>query len=90
MKKALFILACLAGLGVPVFAAARQQAGAAGAPLEFSMYYVDNATLPFRNDWLTVRKVGEMFNVKINWEIIPIADYATKVSVALNSGNTPE
>ena len=32
-----------------------------------------------------------MFNVKINWEIIPIADYNTKVSLALNSGvNTPD
>jgi putative aldouronate transport system substrate-binding protein len=55
------------------------------------MYYSDNATLPFKQDWLTIRKAGEIFNVKINWEIIPIADYSTRVSLALNSGvNTPD
>ncbi|GHU07667.1 sugar ABC transporter substrate-binding protein [Spirochaetia bacterium] len=60
------------------------------APLQISVYYSDNATLPFRQDWLTVRKVEELYNVKINWEIIPIADYQTKVSVALNTGNGPD
>ncbi|MDR2093941.1 MAG: extracellular solute-binding protein [Treponema sp.] len=92
MKKGLPVLFCLICLGVSVFAAGTRQEGAAaaGAPLEFSMYYVDNATLPFREDWLTVRKLRDMFNVKINWEIIPIADYATKVSVALNTGNAPD
>ena len=62
-----------------------------GGALRISMYYSDNATLPFKQDWLTVRKAAEMFNVKIDWEIIPIADYGTKVSLALNSGvNTPD
>ncbi|MDR1904486.1 MAG: extracellular solute-binding protein [Treponema sp.] len=91
MKKSLFVLVTLICLGAPVFAAGSQQNAAGGSrPLEFSMYYSDNATLPFRNDWLTIRKIQEMYNVKVNWEIIPIADYSTKVSVALNSGNAPD
>jgi putative aldouronate transport system substrate-binding protein len=74
-----------------IFAGGRQTASNSSRPVELTMYYSDNATLPFRNDWLTVRKVEELFNARITWEIIPIADYNTKVSLALNSGvNAPD
>ncbi|XID95957.1 extracellular solute-binding protein [Paenibacillaceae bacterium WGS1546] len=56
-------------------------------PLKFSLYYSDNATLPFKEDWLTVQEVQKRFNVDMDFEIIPIADYQTKVSLALNTGN---
>lgn len=60
-------------------------------PIEISMYYSDNATLPFKEDWLTVQTIQEKYNVDAKWEIIPIADYATKVSLALNTGtNAPD
>ncbi|MDR3247868.1 MAG: extracellular solute-binding protein [Treponema sp.] len=91
MRKKILFVVCLFACAVSmIFAAGNRQSGASGGPLEFSMYYSDNATLPFHSDWLTVRKVQEMYNVKVNWEIIPIADYPTKVSVALNSGNAPD
>ena len=87
LKKFLFIC-CIAAI---TFSGCKAQGGSEGKPLVISMYYSDNATLPFKQDWLTVQKAQEMFNVKINWEIIPIADYNTKVSLALNSGvNTPD
>ncbi|MFC4600160.1 extracellular solute-binding protein [Cohnella hongkongensis] len=56
-------------------------------PIQFSVYYSDNATLPFKEDWLTVQEVQKRFNANIKFEIIPIADYQTKVSLALNTGN---
>lgn len=60
-------------------------------PIEFSMYYSDNATLPFKEDWLTVVEAQKRVNAKINFEVIPIADYQTKVSLALNTGtNAPD
>lgn len=60
-------------------------------PLKITMYYSDNATLPFKEDWLTVQTIQDKYNVDISWEIIPIADYSTKVSVALNTGtNAPD
>ncbi len=63
----------------------------ADKPLEFSVYYSDNATLPFKHDWLTVKEVEKRVGVKVDWEIIPIADYQTKVSLALNTGtNAPD
>jgi putative aldouronate transport system substrate-binding protein len=92
-KKWFFVLSCLVCTASLVFAAGARQGGSAAdaqKPLEISMYYSDNSTLPFRNDWLTVRKLEELYKVKINWEIIPMGDYATKVSLALNSGNTPD
>lgn len=55
--------------------------------LKFSLYYSDNATLPFKEDWLVVQEVEKRFNVDIDFEVIPIADYQTKVSLALNTGN---
>jgi len=60
-------------------------------PIKISLYYSDNATLPFRDDWLTVTEAEKMFNVDFDFEIIPIADYATKVSLALNTQtNAPD
>ena len=34
-----------------------------GEPLKISMYYSDNATLPFKEDWLTVKTIQEKNNV---------------------------
>ena len=59
--------------------------------MEFSVFYSDNATLPFKDTWLTVTEIQKRTGVKVNWEIIPIADYKTKVSLALNTGtNAPD
>jgi len=60
-------------------------------PIKIRLYYSDNATLPFQEDWLTVKEAEKMFNVDFEFEVIPIADYATKVSLALNTGtNVPD
>ncbi len=60
-------------------------------PVKIRIYYSDNATLPFKEDWLTVKEAEKMFNVDFDFEVIPIADYSTKVSLALNTGNnTPD
>lgn len=60
-------------------------------PISFTMYYSDNATLPFKKDWLTIQEVQKKVNAEIKFEVIPIADYATKVSLALNTGtNAPD
>lgn len=57
------------------------------AELKVSMYMPDNATLPYKADWLTFETVQKNTNVKLDVEAIPIADYSTKVSLALNTGN---
>lgn len=56
-------------------------------PLKISVYYADNATLPFTKDWLLVQELQKQFNVELTFEPIPIAEYATKVSLALNTQN---
>ena len=33
------------------------------SPIKISMYYSDNATLPFKEDWLTVETIKEKYNV---------------------------
>ncbi|MCL2834072.1 MAG: ABC transporter substrate-binding protein [Treponema sp.] len=94
MKKIIVLLAVLVSISSLAFASGSSQSGPSvvtSKPIEFSMFYPDNATLPFRTDWLTVQKAQELFNAKITWEIIPIADFNTKVSLALNTGvNTPD
>lgn len=57
------------------------------SPIKITMYYSDNATLPFKEDWLSVQEVQKLANVDLKIEAIPIADYDTKVSLALNTGN---
>ncbi len=60
-------------------------------PVKIRLYYSDNATLPYQEDWLTVMEAEKRFNVDFEFEVIPIADYTTKVSLALNTGtNVPD
>jgi len=60
-------------------------------PIKIRVYYSDNATLPFQDDWLVISEAEKRFNVDFDFEVIPIADYSTKVSLALNTGsNAPD
>ena len=60
-------------------------------PLNIRIYLSDNATLPYKEDWLTFTEVQKRCNVNLDVEAIPIADYSTKVSLALNTGeNVPD
>ncbi|GHV52761.1 sugar ABC transporter substrate-binding protein [Spirochaetia bacterium] len=90
MKRIVLVLFSLVCAASMLFAGGKQGSAGSDKPLAITMYYSDNATLPFHNDWLTVQEAQKRYNVKINWEIIPIADYSTKVSLALNSGNGPD
>ncbi len=60
-------------------------------PIEISFSFSDNATLPYREDWPILVEIQEQNNVIMDIEPIPIADYTTKVSLYLNSGqNAPD
>ena len=86
MKKLLSIVLAVAMLlSVVTISAIAEE------PIKITLYYSDNATLPFQEDWLTVKTIEETYNVDLQFEVIPIADYATKVSLALNTGiNVPD
>lgn len=87
MKKLLIVLLMVV-LMVPVFAGGTaEQSTESEGPVKVSIFYSDNSTLPFKEDWLTVKTIEERFNIDFDFEIIPIADYSTKVSLALNTYN---
>ncbi|HML45268.1 MAG TPA: extracellular solute-binding protein, partial [Clostridia bacterium] len=88
MKRLLTLtLVMVMTLGIMIVGAGAQ----AAEPVKISLYYSDNATLPFREDWLVISEIEKLFNVDLTFEPIPIADYATKVSLALNTGtNVPD
>lgn len=91
MKKLLALALTVAMVLTCVSFTAVAEATASGEPLKISLYYSDNATLPFQEDWLAVKTIEEKYNVDFTFEVIPIADYATKVSLSLNTGtNTPD
>ena len=92
MKKLfvlLTVLICVTGLTFAsgVFGSTTDSAD----PVRITILFPDNATLPFRNDWLTVRQAEQMFNARITWEPIPIADFTTRANLVLTTGiNTPD
>ena len=91
MKKLLALVLTVAMILSYTSFAATAETAAGTEPIKISLYYSDNATLPFQEDWLVVKAIEEKFNVDFTFEVIPIADYATKVSLALNTGtNTPD
>lgn len=91
MKKASIIVLVLLGTVAMLFAQAAKEQAVSEVPVEFSMYYSDNATLPFKDSWLTVQETAKIANATVHYEAIPIADYSTKVSLALNTQtNAPD
>ena len=94
MKKLLFSCLAMSLSLTSIFASGSKELQSSimsDGPIKVSMYYSDNATLPFQSDWLSINSAAENSNLDIEWEIIPIADYSTKVSLALNTGtNAPD
>lgn len=90
MKKTLLVaLLVLVSLSFSLFGAGVKET--TSGPIAFSVFYSDNATLPFKHDWLTVTEVQKRVNAEVEFEVIPIVDYQTKVSLALNTGtNAPD
>ena len=87
MKKILALcLALMMALSLCSFAAAAE------APIKISIYYSDNSTLPYRDDWRTISYLEEKYNVDLVFEPIPMTEYATKVTNVLNNqgDDTPD
>ena len=53
--------------------------------IHVSMYYADNPTLPWKDDWLAAQKTAEICGLELEVEAIPSAELGTKVSLALNT-----
>ncbi len=53
--------------------------------IKVSMYYADNPTLPWKDDWLAAQKTAEIVGIDLTVEAIPSAELGTKVSLALNT-----
>ena len=94
MKKLLFSCLAISLSLTSIFASGSKEVESSvksDGPIKVSMYYSDNATLPFKSDWFSINSAAKNSNLDIEWEIIPIADYSTKVSLALNTGtNAPD
>lgn len=85
MPALLFAALMLTGLSAATFAESND-------PIKIKLYYSDNATLPFRDDWRALTYIEEKFNVDLDVEAIPFADYSTKVTnVLITQGeDTPD
>ncbi|MDD4397722.1 MAG: ABC transporter substrate-binding protein, partial [Sphaerochaetaceae bacterium] len=68
MKKASIIVLVLLGTAAMLFAQAAKEQAVSEGPVEFSMYYSDNATLPFKDSWLTVQETAKIANATVHYE----------------------
>lgn len=60
-------------------------ANVSSGPIHVSMYYADNPTLPWKDDWLAAQATAEICGLELEVEAIPSAELGTKVSLALNT-----
>jgi len=87
------LVACGAAEEKPAETQAPAQAGEAAAPeaetpadpVKISLYYSDDATYPFREDWLALTETAKLANAEVSVEAIPAGEYGTPVSLALNT-----
>ena len=87
MKRTLaLLLSAMLMLSLCSFAAYAEE------PIKISIYYSDNSTLPYKDDWRVISYLEEKFNVDMVFEPIPMTDYGTKVTnVLTNQGDdTPD
>lgn len=59
-------------------------------PLEVSMLYVDNSGFTYKKDWKVFNDIKELTNVDLEVQVVPQADYVTKVKLLLGSGSAPD
>lgn len=59
-------------------------------PLTFSLLYRDNPDYPFNKDWLLLSEITKRTNVTLDIQVVPQADWDTKVDLMYNSGDTPD
>jgi putative aldouronate transport system substrate-binding protein len=88
MKKSMsLLLAGMMFMGMAVTVSAESS-----EPLKITLYYNDNPTYPFQDDWLAVTSIEEKYNVELDFEPIPMGDYATKVTNVLTTqgDDTPD
>ncbi len=84
-KKLSLLLVLIMMMGLIPFGAMAED------PITITLFYSDNATLPFKQDWPAIVELEKRFNCKLAFEPIPSADYATKVANVLNTGeNAPD
>lgn len=85
MKKALsFMLALMCAMTCLCGASMAEE------PVSFSIAFPDNPTMPFTEDWLSVKESTAFANANVTWEVYPNTDYNTKLTMALSTGTAPD
>lgn len=56
----------------------------------FSIAFPDNPTMPFDENWLSVKESTAFANAEVSWEVYPNSDYNTKLTMALSTNSAPE
>ena len=62
----------------------------ATAPLAVSLLFQDNPAYPEKSSWEIWQDINDKTNVSFKPTIVPYADYNTKRSLLINSGNAPD
>jgi putative aldouronate transport system substrate-binding protein len=58
-------------------------------PLTFSIAMLSNPNYPFKANWLFLTHLKQLTNVSFNSNVIPFADYNTKVGTLIAAGQQP-
>ena len=60
-------------------------------PVQFTIYYLDSSSVPFKADWLALQETAKLANAEVTVEAIPEGEYSTPVNQALETGeNCPD
>jgi len=55
-----------------------------------SMLLSDSAVAPFNSEWQVLKEIEEKKSVKLDVQVVPASEYATKRSVVMASGDIPD
>ena len=91
MKKKIMICALALALLSGLAACKTTQTGNQEDGLtQISLLFSENGTAPYKSDWMVLKEFEERKNVKLNLQVVPSSDYATKRSVVFASGDIPD
>jgi len=90
LQRALLITCILLIAGSGLLLAQGGKETEAEGPISISMLYSDNAGFPYDPNWPILAEMQNRGNVEIEFQVVPITDYAAKAQLMINTGSAPD
>ncbi len=59
-------------------------------PVTFTMFYQENSTYPYLEDWMIMEEIKKRTNVTLDLQLVPSSDFRDSRTIAIGAGEIPD